>query len=402
VNTTSPYRWVILGVAWLIACICALTTFVCAPHLEAMIATFHISIAEASLFMSLINLSTFSFNLVGGLLLRQAQARTLIGVALAVVTTSQLISGLTDSYLIEMTARCVLGMGIGVTMICVLQSLSEWFPVRELSTAFSIQVTGWATGNVIGLAAPIPLSQALGTSWRGSFLVFGALTFVTYLVFWLLFRESTTAQTQTSRGMDGITVGAILKMKEFWILSVGLLGQISGMSIAMTWLPTSLMEAGWAPASAALLTTIFPLMGIPANLVGGVCANKLKRRKPLFVGSGVGLMLSYVIFAVAAQGTLVWVAMIVGGWFNFFFIGPILAIPSELPEVGARGTGLFLGVQNLIVGVGGFLAPLAAGVMRETTGSFGAGFGFAACLSALILIPGFLARERDNRRETQV
>jgi AAHS family 3-hydroxyphenylpropionic acid transporter len=152
----SPYRWVILGVAWLIAFTCALTTFACSPHIDEMIHTFNISITEASLFMSLVNLSTFSFNLVGGILLGKAHTRKLIGVALAVVMISQLISGLTESYIIEVTARCVLGMGIGVTIICVIQSISEWFPVKELSAAFSIQVTGWATGNVIGLAAPIP------------------------------------------------------------------------------------------------------------------------------------------------------------------------------------------------------------------------------------------------------
>jgi predicted MFS family arabinose efflux permease len=322
-----------LGVAWLIAFICALTTFACSPHIDEMIQTFNISITEASLFMSLVNLSTFSFNFVGGILLGKTNARKLIGVALAVVMVSQLISGLTDSYIIEVTARCVLGMGIGVTIICVIQSISDWFPVNELSMAFSIQVTGWATGNVIGLAAPIPLSKALDTSWRGTFLVFGVFTLVIYIAFGMLFREAKTSQEHTSRGVDGIKLQELLKMKDFWILSFGLLGQISGMSIAMTWLPKSLTEGGWVPASAALFTTIFPLIGIPANLVGGFSTNKLKRKKPLFILSSVSLILSYAIFAFAAQDLLVWIAMILGGWFNFFFIARARFLKSDLEKL---------------------------------------------------------------------
>ena len=393
-NNTSQYRWVILGVVWIIAFTCALTTFVCPPHMDEMIQTFGISITEASMFMSLINLSTLSFNFVGGILLGKTGARKIMGTGLAVIAVSQIISGLTGSYIVEVSARLVLGMGIGVTMICMMQSVSEWFSLRELSAAFSIQVTGWVTGNVVGLAAPIPLSKALGTDWRGTFLAFGAFALVVNLIFWIFFREPKATQEYTSRQGEGIKLGEILRLKDFWILSLGFMGQILGMSIAMTWLPKSLAEAGWTASSAALLTTIFPLMGLPGNLAGGLIANKLGRKKPLFLISGVFLMISYVILALAAQSILVWVAMILGGWFNFFFVGPLLAMPSELPEIGPRKSGIFLGLSNLITGSGGFFAPLLAGIMRESTGSFVSSFLFAGLLSALLLIPGFLAREQ--------
>ena len=379
---------------WIIAFTCALTTFVCPPHMDEMIQTFGISITEASMFMSLINLSTLSFNFVGGILLGKTGARKIMGTGLAVIAVSQIISGLTGSYIVEVSARLVLGMGIGVTMICMMQSVSEWFSLRELSTAFSIQVTGWVTGNVVGLAAPIPLSKALGTDWRGTFLAFGAFALVVNLIFWIFFREPKATQEYTSRQGDGIKLGEILRLKDFWILSLGFMGQILGMSIAMTWLPKSLAEAGWTASSAALLTTIFPLMGLPGNLAGGLIANKLGRKKPLFLISGVFLMISYVILALAAQSILVWVAMILGGWFNFFFVGPLLAMPSELPEIGPRKSGIFLGLSNLITGSGGFFAPLLAGIMRESTGSFVSSFLFAGLLSALLLIPGFVAREQ--------
>src|SRR4030042_1843482 len=155
-NNTLPYRWVILGVVWIIAFTCALTTFVCPPHIDEMIQSFGISITEASMFMSLINLSTLSFNFVGGILLGKTGARKIMGTGLAVIAVSQIISGLTGSYIVEVSARLVLGMGIGVTMICMMQSVSEWFSLRELSTAFSIQVTGWVSGKGVGLAAALP------------------------------------------------------------------------------------------------------------------------------------------------------------------------------------------------------------------------------------------------------
>jgi NNP family nitrate/nitrite transporter-like MFS transporter len=401
-NTTSSYRWVILGVVWIIAFTCALTTFVCPPHIDEMIHTFRISIPEAAMFMSLINLSAFSFNFVGGIVSAKTGARQLMGAGLAIIAGAQIISGLTGSYIIELAARFVLGMGIGLTMICVMKSVAEWFSLRELALAFSIQATGWATGNAVGLAAAIPLSKVLGVGWEGTFLAVGAFTVVVNVAFWVLFREATPIQERTSSEVQELKIGGLLKMKDFWIVCIGLIGQIVGMSIAMTWLPLSLTEADWTASEAAFLTTLFPIMGIPANLVGGAIANKLGRKKPLFMVSGAFLMIAYVLFAVTTQGALIWVATILAGWFNFFFVGPLLAIPAELPDVGPRRSGIFLGLMNLLSGVGGFLAPLAVGLLRESTGSFAAGFIFAALTSALLLIPGFIAKETSGIRAKQV
>ena len=90
---------------------------------------------------------------------------------------------------------------------------------------------------------------------------------------------------------------------------------------------------------------------------------------------------------------MIWIAAAASGWFNFFFIGPLLAIPSELPEIGQERSGLFIGIVQMLSGIAGFISPIAVGWIREITGSFTIGFAFSSISSALLLVPAIFGRE---------
>ncbi|MFQ6075902.1 MAG: hypothetical protein ACE5Z5_07195 [Candidatus Bathyarchaeia archaeon] len=113
--------------------------------------------------------------------------------------------------------------------------------------------------------------------------------------------------------------------------------------------------------------------------------------------SAVCLSISYGLFTLATQGLLVWVAAASSGWFGYFFVGPLLATPSELPEVGHERSGTFFGIMQMLAGVAGFFAPIAVGWVREATGSFTLGFIIAAVTTVLLLIPGIFGRETGPR-----
>ena len=91
---------------------------------------------------------------------------------------------------------------------------------------------------------------------------------------------------------------SLLRVRELWILTIGLSGAFSASSIIMTWLPKSLIDVGWSDMLAAQLSTIIPLVGIPANLVGGILSDRLGKRKPLIGISAIFLILSYAILLI--------------------------------------------------------------------------------------------------------
>ena len=401
---TLTYRWVILLVAWLTSFTCALTTFCYPPLLNEVMISLQMSISQAGMLMSLTTLTTMSFNFIGGILSEKWGTKITMGVGIAIITVSQIAISMVNSFFVAAFLRLLLGVGIGIATICLIKAVSEWFPSKELAMAQSIQATGWASGNTLGLFLAIPLTQLLNMGWKGAFLSFGVFSLVLNFIFWSLFKESANGlhkkndiQKQSSEKLS-----SLLKVRELWILTIGLSGAFSSSSIVMTWLPKSLIDVGWSDIHAAQLSTIIPLVGIPANLVGGILSDRLGKRKPLIGVSAIFLILSYSTLLFNTRGALVWIAAATSGWFNFFFIGPLLAIPSELPEIGKERSGVFIGIVQMLSGLAGFVSPIAVGWIREITGSFMLGFAFSSISSALLLIPAIFGRETGWNRSTLI
>ena len=104
-----------------------------------------------------------------------------------------------------------------------------------------------------------------------------------------------------------------------------------------------------------------------------------------------------VVLAQTTHESVVLLAVALLGWFSFFHMGPLLALVSEQPTITARNIGVFFGLIQLIAGIGGFVSPVVVGWIRGSTGVFDWGFIFAALMTALLLIPGFMATEQDEQ-----
>jgi ACS family hexuronate transporter-like MFS transporter len=90
--------------------------------------------------------------------------------------------GLANSFGLLAVSRFLLGMGEGGGFPAATKAVSEWFPVRERSTAMGIMNAGTAVGAVI---APPLIAVVLGyASWRWVFFLSGAIGLL-WTVWWL-------------------------------------------------------------------------------------------------------------------------------------------------------------------------------------------------------------------------
>ena len=140
------------------------------------------SLTQAGMLMALTTLTTMGFNVVGGILSEDSTKITM-GIGVVIITVFHIITSMVTSYLIAAFLRLLLGVGIGLATICLIKAVSEWFPSRELAMAQSIQATGWALGNALGLILAIPVAQLLNSGWKGTFLSFGAFSLVLNFIF---------------------------------------------------------------------------------------------------------------------------------------------------------------------------------------------------------------------------
>ena len=171
-----------------------------------------------------------------------------------------------------------------------------------------------------------------------------------------------------------------------------LFGANSLTSYAMfAWLPTRLVEAGMAPATAGVMLAVFGGMGVPAALVVPHLAARTGRIALLatqfaacFAIGELGLLLA------PLHLTLLWV--VIAGWGSggFSLALTLIGLRSRTPAGAARLSGFAQGLGYLMAGCG----PIIAGVLRQETGGWTVPFAVLIGILVLMVVGGVLANRR--------
>jgi len=395
VENPDPYRWTMLLVSWLITFTAALCINCYSPLLNEMRESLSMSYSEAALPMSLAILTSSSFQVVAGVLTTRIGTRKTLLIGSTVIATSQLLAAMASTFALEAASRLFVGLGAGMTLLCAVGLLAVWFPPRELARVMGIQATGWAVGSVVGFLTPLPLEAAFMMDWRGPFLIFGVLAVAVTLILLVLAKEKSS--TQVPERSERPSLAELAKIKELWTVTIGQFGAMAAITIFMTWLPAILIESGWLPTVAATISTMLPLVGVIGNLAGGALSDRLGRRKPIILITGILGALSYALFIFVIQTPIVWIVAAATGWFMYFYIGPLLSVLPGIPEIGPSRSGAAWGMVMTVCSVAGFISPILMGQIRMVTGSYTLGFVVAAAFGAMLVVPGVFGRETGRK-----
>lgn len=145
---------------------------------------------------------------------------SLIGVAGAIVFA------LADSLGTGLAGRALLGIGMACNLMGTLKLLTLWFSPLSFAT---LSGTVFAIGTVGNMAATSPLVllvQQMG--WRWTYCLIAGINLVMTLALYIIVRDSpeqkTFAQSQqdtTSLGKALSDLRVLLKMKDYWVISLG-------------------------------------------------------------------------------------------------------------------------------------------------------------------------------------
>lgn len=234
------------------------------------------------------------------------------------------------------------------------------FPDR-IAVMSSVYGAAVMTGVSLASISTVPLSGALG-SWRpglGAWAVFALLGVVP----WLCFR---TPQGQV-RLPGQARVPSILRSRTMWALAACFGLQSAHAYAQFGWYPVILTDAGMAPGRAGLMLALVTGIGIPLTL----CL-------PLFLRWFGGTPILPITFGMAtAIGwagvlwsplTLTWVwSLFLGlGGTCFTWTLTMIGQKASTPDATSALSASTQGIGYLIAGIG----PLAAGVMRDRSGSW--------------------------------
>jgi sugar phosphate permease len=252
-------------------------------------------------------LALMIFSFPAGVLASRLGSVRVVFIGQIIIGLSSFVFGFTSSYTVQIISRAALGLGSSFWWVASPENIVSAFGRNNSA----IPITLWLSGYATGAAASYPLT-ALGTNLLGWHSVFELYGGVSLLVasFYLLRLRQRIMSPETSSPIRG-SVQRVLKhstewgspsfgskryttngytailshLKKRWVLSVGsaMLLQFFAWFGILTFFPFYLTQNGFDLISSGAFSFLLVVFGVPAFLLGGVMAAKLKRTAPILL-----------------------------------------------------------------------------------------------------------------------
>ncbi|WP_443056880.1 CynX/NimT family MFS transporter [Streptomyces sp. IBSBF 2390] len=294
-------------------------------------------------------------------------------------------------------------MGIAVSNVLMPVVVKRWFPDR-VGSMTGLYSMALALGTSLAAAVTVPLTGALGGSWRSGLAVWAVLAMAAVLPWLPLVRDRGTApapsRQRTAATAEPHAPLRMARSRTAWALAVFFGLQATAAYITMGWMPQIFRDAGVPAGTAGVLLAVTMVMGVPLAFVIPRVATRLPHQGPIALVLGVCGLAGYAgLYFAPAAGAWAWALLL--GVSN-------CAFPLALTMVGMRarsGPGVaqlsaFAQSTGYLISIPG---PLLVGVLYQRSGGWGLPIALMAALMVPQMVMGVLAgRNRTVEEEAAV
>jgi NNP family nitrate/nitrite transporter-like MFS transporter len=364
-----------------------------------------LSLVQIGTVWGMANLGGIFISLIGGMLSDRLGVKLILSLSCLFVGVTGALRGLSYSFLTLSITVFINGIARMIVPISITKTIGMWFTGRNLGMAMGISAMGMGFGLMLGpLISATILSPLLG-SWRGVMVLYGAISVVMGLLWFLYGREphQTTAPTGHSGAVSPrLALARLVHIKALWLIGFTLLcraGSITGMT---GYLPIYLRERGWATASAD--GTLAAFFGISTTCVVPLSSlsDRVGSRKAILIAALIVTLICFGLLPVV-DGKPIWILMILSGVFMDSFMAISVTMLFETKGVGPKDFGTAMGIVLSIAQLGAVVSPPLGNSFAGLNPGFP--FTFWAALSAAALFtlapikeraPFHLARRKAN------
>ena len=337
-----------------------------------LMTSYGIGLAEIGLMAGIYLAPGIALALAGGRFGARFGDRRIVAVGLVLMLIGAILAMVAPAWETQIVARLLAGTGGVLLNVLMSKMVSDWFSGREIGTAMAIFVNSWPCGIALALLVLAPLAEAGGLA--------AALVAVTGYVAIALILFVTRYPTPEAEAAAGTVVLPIPRSVKIAVLFAGGVWGLFNAAFAMifTFGATILIERGWQPAEAAVVTSVVLWLSVLSIPAGGVLADRSGRPLLLLILSTLGFATLLTLFAAGISGWWILIALgVVGG----LPAGPIMSLPAVVlpPANRAVGMGFFFTVFYATVVV----SPIIAGAAADWSGTAAAAYGFGT--GALVL-----------------
>lgn len=358
----------------------------------------HMSGSVAGVLTSVPALCFAVFGVTAPRLARRFGPGAVVCAGMVAITAGLLIRPFTHGTAAFLAASALALMGIAVSNVLMPVIVKRYFPDR-VGTMTGLYSMSLSAGTAVAAAATVPMTAALGGSWRLGLGLWAAVAAVAVLP-WaaLLVRDrrsaATTAGAEGERARTSASTRApatpataapapslrIVRSRTAWALGTFFGLQATGAYITMGWMPQIFRDAGVSAGTAGLLLAVTMVMGVPLAFVIPRLATRMRNQGPIVVALGACGLTGYAgLFLAPAAGAWVWALLL--GISN-------CAFPLALTMIGMRarsGPGVvrlsaFAQSTGYLISIPG---PLLVGVLYQHSG----GWELPITLMAGLMVP---------------
>jgi MFS family permease len=395
--------WIVVGGAFMVLAVAYGAQYSFGLFFAALVEEFHWSRASLSGVFSIYAFAYSCLGFVAGRATDRWGPRVVIamgGVCLgAALAGMALVTRLWQPYLLY---GGLAALGMSTAFVPCSTTVVRWFHERR-GLAVGIAATGQSLGTLF--VPPLAHLLIVGVGWRASYVIFGAAVAATLVALSRVMHRDpeqvglrpwgAASHAPVEAMSGGYSVTGALRTRAFWML-VAVFG--------LTWIPVFVplvhlvihaQDLGFPAAVGAWATGAIGAGAIGGRLVMGAVSDRFGRKPTLVIGLAVE-SLAFLGF-VTGEG----LATLAGSAFLFGFAYATVSVtypPIVVDYFGRAHAGALVGGLFAIAGSLSGIGPVAAGAIRDATGSYAAAFIGAALLNVVALLLALTSRPPAPRR----
>ncbi|MBY3378861.1 MFS transporter [Rhizobium laguerreae] len=314
------------------------------------------------------------------------------------------------SYAQTYTQMLIAGLGVGLaggSFAVGVAYVSPFFPAEKQGTALGIFGAGNVGAAVTKFAAPFVL---IAWGWQAVAEIWAVGLALMAIVFWFTTTDDPAYRLRRERRVatkSFVEEFAPLQNVQVWRFSLYYFFAFGGFVALSLWLPRYLVGVyGFNLETAGMIAAAYSIPGSIFRAFGGVLSDKKGARSVMYTMFAVSAVATLILSlpAADASGTgpafgitpviFIVVIFVLGFFMSLGKAAVYKHIPAYYPEnVGAVG-----GVVGMMGGLGGFILPIAFGLLKDMTGLWSSCFLLLFAIVVISLIWMHLSVKQLSRQ----
>jgi predicted MFS family arabinose efflux permease len=355
-----------------------------APLLPSLQQDMGMSYTQLGLFTGLYGLLALLLSVPAGMSARRFGEKPVLVLGLIGVAIGSVLLGQAHDFMSAVTCRGLTIFGYRFAFVCVLIAVALTAPPALRGHTMGVLGATSAMASVVGS----PLGGALvdDFGWRTAILGYAGMALFGALVFGLLYRPAAPGNSSTAEvAAGGDAARSAFRSPALWLLALVVgLGGFGQFTITYFVPSVARAEFGLDASAAGFIISTGYLAAIAMNLIVGVLADRFNR---------VAVLGAMFVLLVCASGSMtipsetafrIATAAVIS--LGFAATNQLYGLAGSLMPRSEAGNAM--GMVSLGAGLFGFFGPQLLGFLRDSTGSFNAGFYMVMCadLATLVLL----------------